>query len=103
MQGVAAAPACAPAARLPARRGTSTGPQRPLAASGCPPRGGGGGAGERYPWAVPPPQLLPRPALPGAYAVPPQKVPAGTAAAGGGTGLGEAAHAYGPHRVLYRG
>lgn len=46
-----------------------------------------GGAGERYPWTVPPPQLLTRPALPGAYAVPPQKVPAGTAAAGGGTGL----------------
>lgn len=52
---------------------------------------------------MPPPQLLTRPALAGAYAVPPQKVPAGTAAAGGGTGLGEAAHAYGPHRVPYRG
>lgn len=53
VQGVAAAPACAPAARLPARRGTSTGPQRPLAARGCPPRGGGGGLGSGTPGLCP--------------------------------------------------
>lgn len=68
-------------------RGTSTGPQLPLAASGCPPQG------ERSRSAVllrPPP----RPARSGAHTVPPQKSPAkakrvgGTAAPGDGTGLG---------------
>ncbi|XP_072792772.1 uncharacterized protein [Taeniopygia guttata] len=77
-------------ARSPTRRGsrgTSTGPQLPLAASSCPPQG------ERPP-RLSPSAATPRSARSGAHTVSPQKSPAkpnrggGTAAPGAGTGLG---------------